>query len=129
MPASFRQALASQAFQGIVAFRSFKYAAIEGFGYDRMEQLSQTINSNSFFSAAQDDLATAVFADAQLLPFDGEGRVSLPESLLLHAHITDNAVFVGKGPTFQIWNPADFEIYQTQARQRFIEASHRGGAL
>jgi len=50
------------------------------------------------------------------LPFDGEGRVMLPDNLIQEAGITEKAVFVGKGATFEIWQPEKFEIYAAKAR-------------
>jgi MraZ protein len=118
VPASFRAALTAQSFQGIVAFRSLTTEAIEGFGMDRMEKLSQHLDHFDFFSQDQDDLTSGIFADAQQLPFDGEGRIVLPENLLQHAQLKDQVAFVGRGPTFQMWNPEAFDIYHGNARKR-----------
>src|ERR1700732_1459657 len=74
VPASFRAALAGQSFAGIVAFRSFKTAAIEGSGIDRIEEMSARLDTLDQFSEEYESLAS-IFADAQQLPFDGEGRI------------------------------------------------------
>src|SRR6185437_31401 len=100
VPASFRAALAGQSFAGIVAFRSFRTAAIEGSGIDRIEEMSARLDALDQFSEDYESLAS-IFADAQQLPFDGEGRIVLPEALATHAGITDSAAFVGLGRTFQ----------------------------
>ena len=118
VPAPFRQTLAGQSFQGIVAFRSYRAAAIEACGIDFMERLNDSMTSLDFFSDAQDDLAATIFADSQQLPFDGDGRVILPGQLAEHAGITERAAFVGKGPIFQIWHPAALERYKEEARAR-----------
>ena len=118
VPAPFRQTLAGQSFQGIVAFRSYRAAAIEACGIDFMERLNDSMTSLDFFSDAQDDLAATIFADSQQLPFDGDGRVILPDQLAEHAGITDRAAFVGKGPIFQIWHPTALERYKEEARAR-----------
>jgi MraZ protein len=118
VPASFRQSLSGQSFQGIVAFRSYKLPAIEGMGMDRMQRISESVDQLDLFSEAQDDLTTTIFADAQMLAFDGDGRVILPQILLEHANIKDSVAFVGRGATFQIWNPIAFEAHQSAARSR-----------
>lgn len=122
VPASFRLVLGQQDFQGIVVFRSFKLSAIEGMGVDRMRRLSESVDQLDLFSDAQDDLTASIFADSQLLAFDGDGRVMLNEQLIDHANIHDKVAFVGRGATFQIWNPTDFEIYQQESRQRIQES-------
>lgn len=129
VPSSFRAALAQQSFPGIVAFRSLSLAAIEGFGIDRMEKLSQHVDQMDLFSDDQQDWASSIFADAQQLPFDGEGRILLPDSLREHANLDEMVAFVGRGPTFQLWNPQDFQQYQEKARQRLKAQKISLGAL
>ncbi len=118
VPAPFRLTLAGQSFQGIVAFRSYRAAAIEACGIDFMERLNDSMTSLDFFSDAQDDLAATIFADSQQLPFDGDGRIILPGQLAEHAGIAERAAFVGKGPIFQIWQPDALERYKDEARAR-----------
>lgn len=118
VPAMFRQAVAKDAFQGVVVFRSFKYPALEGMAMARLEQLSQGMEKLGVFSDTQDDLVTSVFADAVPLPFDSEGRIILPQALVEHAGIQDDVTFVGRGQMFQIWQPHAFAKHQAAARQR-----------
>lgn len=117
VPATFRAALAGQSFNGIVAFRSFKLPALEGSGIDRMEEMSARIDALDEFSEDRDSLSS-IFADAQQLAFDGEGRIVLPENLCQHTGISENAAFVGLGRTFQIWEPQQFERHQQELRER-----------
>jgi MraZ protein len=117
VPASFRAALAGQSFNGIIAFRSFKTAAIEGSGIDRIEEMSARLDALDQFSEDNESLAS-IFADAQQLAFDSEGRVVLPQALVEHAGITESAAFVGLGRTFQIWEPAAHTAHQDALRER-----------
>ena len=48
----------------------------------------------------------ALFGNACSAETDKEGRIGLPASLLAHAGIIDNLVFIGTRNTFQIWEPA-----------------------
>lgn len=126
VPAPFRAALAGQTFQGIVAFGSVSVPAIEAFGMDRMERLSQHMDQHfDVFSQDQDDWAS-IFADAQPLAFDSTGRITLVDTLRQHGQLTDSVLFVGRGPTFQLWNPTLFQEYQAQARQRLQEKRKQG---
>ena len=117
VPATFRTALTGQSFNGIIAFRSFKLPALEASGIDRMEEMSTRIDGLDDFSEDRDALSS-IFADAQQLAFDGEGRIVLPEMLCQHAGITEAATFVGLGRTFQIWAPERFEKHQVEMRER-----------
>lgn len=118
VPAAMRAALSSQPFQGIVAFRSFRDPAIEGWSIDRLNQFAESLDEMELFSESRDDLAEAIFADSHQLPFDGEGRIILPDALARHAGITTDAAFVGRGATFQIWNPETFAAHAEKARER-----------
>lgn len=121
VPAPFRNALAGLPFQGIVAIPSFKYPALQCGGMDWLEQLSTGIGAYAFFSDEHDALTAALFANAQQLAFDGDGRIVLPGELATHANIDGQAAFVGRGPTFEIWEPEAFRTYQADATQRAAE--------
>lgn len=87
---------------------------------DRLERLSDTVDQFDAFSPEQDDITSLIFADARQLAWDGEGRIILPEDLLVHAHITEAAAFVGKGKTFQIWEPEAFRETTEALRRRAL---------
>jgi MraZ protein len=116
VPAAFRATLADQSFQGVVLFSSAGHRCLEGFGMGRMEDLSARLDAFDMFSPEQDDLATSIFGDSVQLPFDGDGRVLLPQSLIDFAGLATEAAFVGLGVKFQIWNPQSYEARKTEAR-------------
>ncbi|MFD2206332.1 division/cell wall cluster transcriptional repressor MraZ [Kiloniella antarctica] len=119
VPATFRQMLSDQPFQGIVIFRSYRADALEAAGMDFMRRLHNSMSSSlDLFSDEHDDLATAILADSHQLSFDGDGRILLPPALIAHAQITDRAAFVGKGDIFQVWNPVSLEEKKQEARDR-----------
>ncbi len=118
VPAPFRAVLAVQAFAGIVAYPSFVSAAIDACGLDRMEQLSGSVDQLNPFGEQHDAFASALFAESHQLAWDAEGRVMLPDRLREAADISDLATFVGRGPTFQIWEPGAARENQAQARER-----------
>ncbi|MGF1611698.1 MAG: division/cell wall cluster transcriptional repressor MraZ [Kiloniellales bacterium] len=136
VPAVFRQFLAPQTFAGIVAFPSYRVPAIEACSYSFMERLKDSIGKEDLFSDAHDALTSSVFAVAQLLPFDVDGRIILPPDFMEKVGITDRAAFVGKGDMFQIWQPeahkAHLSSAQEQARERGLTIALRpsdgGGA-
>jgi len=121
VPATFRAALADLPFNGIVAYRSFTAPCIEGCGIDFMQRLSDSAQQRfDAFSPEADDITALIFADARQLACDPEGRVVLPEDVLAHAGISETATFVGKGGTFQIWEPAAYRAVDTEARARAL---------
>ncbi|MCL2629551.1 MAG: division/cell wall cluster transcriptional repressor MraZ [Alphaproteobacteria bacterium] len=123
VPATFRTAVGGDPFAGIVLFRSFTSNCIEGFSMQRMEKMAAATDQLGAFDKTQDDLTAMLFADARPLQFDVSGRVVIPEDLLKHAGISDDAVFVGRGNSFQIWNPAEFAKAQNESLAR-LQKTH-----
>ena len=121
VPAAFRAVLSGQAFHGIVAFPSFKHPAVQCGGMDWIEKLGAGVDAFDMFSDEHDTLTAALFANAQQLAFDGEGRVMLPEALVAHADLSEQAAFVGRGPLFEVWNPEAFNAYQADAVRQAAE--------
>ncbi len=122
VPASFRTSLADQPFGGIVTYRSFTASCIEGCGMDFMERLSDSTQQFAAFSPESDEMSALIFADARQLPWDPEGRILLPEDVLAHAGITESATFVGKGQTFQIWEPEAYKVVEAEIRARALQS-------
>ncbi|HPQ50896.1 MAG: division/cell wall cluster transcriptional repressor MraZ [Alphaproteobacteria bacterium] len=120
VPATFRSTLVGQSFQGVVLFKATGHACIEGFDFGTMEELSQRLDHFDMFSDQQDDIATAIFAESVQCPFDSEGRINVPQSLLDYAKIHDGAAFVGLGRKFQIWDADQFESRKATARNNVI---------
>ena len=112
VPAAFRSSLSNENFAGVVLFRSFTHNCIEGLSMSRMEKIAGATDEMGIFDNELDDLSAMVFADARPLQFDVTGRIIIPSDLLKHANITDTALFVGRGNSFQIWNPSDFANVQ-----------------
>ncbi|HCP00931.1 MAG TPA: transcriptional regulator MraZ [Rhodospirillaceae bacterium] len=121
VPAAFRAVLTGQAFHGIVAFPSFKHPAVQCGGMDWMERLGAGVDTYDMFSDEHDTLTAALFANAQQLAFDGEGRIMLSERLIAHASLSAQVAFVGRGPLFEIWNPDAFADYQSEAVRQASE--------
>jgi MraZ protein len=122
VPADYRARLAGQSFNGIIALMSYTEPAIRCCGIDLMEKISASRDPMAVFQPTPVDLAVAQVPDTTPLPFDGEGRIVLPQELMAHAGITDQATFVGRLHYFEIWAPATFADHQTQMRQRIQAA-------
>ena len=117
VPAPFRAVIDRQNFAGVILFRSPTHNCIEGFDQSTMLELSSRLDRMDLFSSTQDDLSTTIFAEATPCNFDSEGRITLPESFINHAEISDVVTIVGLGKKFQIWNPELFVQRQNDARE------------
>ena len=118
MPASFRSYLSNLGYNGVVCFPSFNNQSVEAWPQDRIEKISNTIDSLNPFEEKRDFFATSVLSESINLQFDSEGRISLSQKLLKHAKVKNSVIFVGQGKTFQIWEPTIFEKFKLNARKK-----------
>ena len=121
VPATFRSHLSSMGYNGFISYPSFNHDALEACSQDRIEKLSNTIDTLNPFEEKRDYFATSVLSESENLQFDPEGRVSIPEKLLNHAKIKSSVLFVGLGKTFQIWEPKNFNRFKSIARKKAFQ--------
>ena len=126
VPKPFRAAFEGQKFHGIYVYPLFKFSAVEGCGEAFMQRLSTSLEDLDMFSDDQDDLASVILENAHALPFDPEGRIILPEPLVERGGFKSQALFVGRGARFQIWNPA---TYRDERGDAFDRVRARGATL
>jgi len=118
VPASFRSYISSLGYNGVICYPSFNHQSIEVCTQDRIEKLSDSIDSLNPFEEKRDFFATSILSESIDLQFDGEGRISLTQKLLKHAKIKSTMLFIGLGKTFQIWEPTAFEKFRVQSRKK-----------
>ena len=118
MPASYRSYLSNLGYNGIVCFPSFNNHCVEAWPQDRIEKISNAIDTLNPFEEKKDYFATSILSESINLQFDSEGRVILTPKLLKHTKIKNNVLFVGQGKTFQIWEPTAFEKFRVNARKK-----------
>ena len=118
VPASYRSYLSNIGYNGIICYPSFNNQCIEAWPQDRIEKISNAIDSLNPFEEKKDYFATSILSESINLQFDSEGRVQINPKLLKHAKIKISMLFVGQGKTFQIWEPALFEKFRANARKK-----------
>ena len=121
VPATFRSHLSSMGYNGFISYPSFNHPALEACSQDRIEKLSNTIDSLNPFEEKRDFFATSILSESENLQFDTEGRISLSNKLLIHAELKNNVLFVGLGKTFQIWEPNLFEKFKSLAGKKAFQ--------
>ena len=118
VPASFRSYLSNLGYNGVICYPSFNNQCIESWPQDRIEKISNAIDSMNPFEEKKDYFATSILSESTNLQFDSEGRILLTSKLLKHAKIKNRILFVGQGKTFQIWEPTSFEKFRVNARKK-----------
>jgi MraZ protein len=121
VPAPFRAVIAQGGFDGVFCHPSLDASAIDAGGRPMVETISGLLEGLDPYSDERDQLSTALFGLSEILKLDQDGRVVLTEALRDHAGLSDQAVFVGLGDKFQIWNPENFTAHLARAREKVRE--------
>ena len=122
VPAAFRSYLTTLGYNGFISYPSFSNPALECCTQDRIEKLSDSIDTLNPFEEKRDYFATAVLSESSNLVFDTEGRVQFSKKILNFAKIKTDILFVGLGKTFQVWDPKNFEKFKSFARKKALQS-------
>ncbi|MDR1499222.1 MAG: division/cell wall cluster transcriptional repressor MraZ [Rickettsiales bacterium] len=118
VPSQFRSVLMENGEGSVVLYESSINQCIEGCSIQRIEELSKKIDDLDPFSNEKDAFSAVVLGGSAQLQIDKDGRILLPKNLMDFANITANAVFIGKGQIFEVWEPAAFSEYLAEARNK-----------
>ncbi|AKG54147.1 cell division protein MraZ [Dehalogenimonas sp. WBC-2] len=91
---------------------------INAYSIREWQTLSEKINSAVSSPSKLRKLKRAVFGQAFPAAIDGQGRVSLPESLRLHAGIAAEAVVVGVSDHLEIWAKETWDIEKADDQEQ-----------
>ena len=69
-------------------------------------------------SEQQRKLKRAIFASAERLVPDSQGRIALPVNLRNYAKIKDTAIIVGVGDRIELWNPESWAPAKLEAEKQ-----------
>jgi len=125
VPASFRQVLTRDGFEGIYCCPTLDQNAVDAGGNRLLEQIRASLARFEPFSEDHEFLSTTLIGESEILRVDTEGRVGLTETIKTYAGIADTVTFVGQGYKFQIWEPERFVAYRAEARNRLRDLRRR----
>jgi MraZ protein len=101
-------------------YPSYVNKCIEVCTQERMTSIQRSIDQLDVFSVQRDSMATVILSDTEGLQLDNKGRIVVSERLKSYAELGAQVLFVGKGATFEIWNPKEFELHYKKARDYVI---------
>jgi len=129
VPARFRSILEERGYKTVVLFPSFEGRAINACDMGVMETLLERVGGFDPFSEDRESDADVLTAEAVELSIDGDGRIIIPADLLAPLNLDGECVFVGRGDSFQIWRPADFDVRMKAVKERARQKRLQGGSL
>lgn len=130
IPAAFRTLLRPEGATTapLILRPSHRHACLEGWPPAAFQALAKPLDAMEMFSDEHDDMLTALYANAWPMEADKDGRIVLPEELILHAGLSENGAveFHGKGNTFEIWEANAGVRRRTEAAEKSRNIRLRG---
>ena len=116
LPADFRDALPEASKRAVWIFPSPVDDVLEGVDAAYVEALTRQMSAEfDMFSEGEDGIAE-LLGVMRKTAIDDTGRIVLPTDYAAEAGISDKAVFVGRGPRFQIRAPGVHERIRSAAK-------------
>lgn len=117
IPAAFRAVLREKSHDGVLIWKSFRGDYLEGAGMDYILKIKAALDELDPYDDAREAFETAIFGGSRQFTLDSAGRFVLPEDFCGHAGLTERAVIVGVGDSFQIWSPDAYQERERSARE------------
>ena len=120
IPARYRSLL-EKSEEELILFSTPESNYVQGCGNNYIKRLWETnleldqISNEALY--IQDILSDSIHAK-----IDAEGRILLSERLIEIAKLTSTVLFAGRGETFQIWDPENFNIAKEARSKKAILA-------
>ena len=120
IPARYRSLL-EKSDEELILFSTPESSYVQGCGNNYIKRLWETnleldqISNEALY--IQDILSDSIHAK-----IDAEGRILLSEKLIKIAKLTSTVLFAGRGETFQIWDPKNFNAVKEERSKKAILA-------
>ena len=120
IPARYRSLL-EKSEEELILFSTPESNYVQGCGNNYIKRLWETnleldqISNEALY--IQDILSDSIHAK-----IDAEGRILLSDKLIEIAKLTSTVLFAGRGETFQIWDPKNFNIAKEERSKKAILA-------
>lgn len=114
IPAPFRKVLERETQSGVVLIpRMVGDPAIDCLGMTRFEEMADAIDDMAPLDPVTIALSNKIIGQARQVQIDDTGRIVLPPDLRKAFDLDgEEALFVGLGKSFQIWNPDAYAARQ-----------------
>ena len=119
VPAAFRAELEADGVTQIAFRVSHQLPCIEARSRAEFERIVQKIRALDSYSEEREAWEAGFISVTEMLRFDGEGRLVLPEHMIAAAALPEAIAFLGKSDRFEIWE-AEAGRAHIAERQRLL---------
>lgn len=125
IPASFRKVLEAEEDPTVVLIpRMHGEPAIEGLTVSYFNEIQARLDALNPLLPTTRALKRKLIAPARHQPLEDTGRIALGRDLIEIIDRPDQALFVGMGRTFQIWNPEVYAAMDAEMDELALQSFH-----
>lgn len=124
IPASFRPKLGATS--KIFALLSVDSPCVDAGNEELLAHREEHLATLNPFSEEYEYCSFVLHGESSELKIDAEGRIVVTDLIREHTGIDTEAVFVGRGNFFQIWEPGRFQEYRNWAREKYSQMRRSG---
>lgn len=88
-----------------------------------VERLEEKVSAVSLGDLKGQKTLAKLFSQADTFGCDKQGRITLSEKLVKHAHLEKNVLLVGSYATFNLWEPSRYQAYVESSLEEENEMS------
>jgi MraZ protein len=122
MPQAFRQILPDQPAQIVVTNSRYKnQSCLHAYSLTEWQNLERRISKLSALKTDVQAFQRFYLSGGQVVDVDGQGRVSIPQSLRKFAGLETQIILVGLGAKFEIWSQNSWQFIYEQLTENFEE--------
>jgi MraZ protein len=115
LPPEFRETLLSRSKDGRMVLTTIQDQCIRGFALPDWEPYEEDLKEKlDSPDPLERDFARLVWGGAVTMLADAQGRILLPKDHLDHSKISAEAILVGLGDFFELWQPERFEEHKNK---------------
>jgi MraZ protein len=116
IPSNLRDGLSG----GMVISKGFDVKCLFLFSKESWKNLQEKILSGPIAKKNLQEFSRWFFSSAQVVDFDPQGRIKIPQSLQDHARIDKEIILVGVSDRIEIWDKEVWNDYYKNAETRFL---------
>ena len=121
VPAPFRAELEAAGVTQIAFRVSHQYPCIEARSRAEFERMVSAIRALDSYSEEREAWEAGFISVTELLRFDGEGRLVLPEHMVIDVSLPEAIAFLGKSDRFEIWDAEAGKVHVAEQRAAMRE--------
>ena len=92
---------------------------LSGYDKDDWERRTQELLNVSLLDREHSDKKRTIFAGANYIGIDDQGRLVIPKALLEFITVSNNVTIIGVGDHFEIWETKNWKKYLKDSHSNF----------